>query len=193
VIIQAKPIGPYRLDFAVVRPGGRGLAIEADGYDFHSSKDAWEADRRRDRYLAKLGWQTIRFAGSEIHSDALKCAQEVREVLAVLGPTDDTLPMPVIESDAQEVHLTRVRNKIGPVILAFCASRLEDGRPEFHADDLRKYVEAHNGVAPASPDRVLRDLRQKGELGYQNTDRRKSLYRIDWVGNPPVDLACWAP
>lgn len=36
------------------------LAIEVDGFRHHSSRDAFERDRRRDAKLKTLGWQVIR-------------------------------------------------------------------------------------------------------------------------------------
>jgi hypothetical protein len=73
----------------------------------------------------------------------------------------------------QEENLNRVRSRIGHVIMEF--ARIYAGRM-FHADDLREYVREHYGVAPASPDRILRDLRQRGLLNYIVINRKQSLY-----------------
>lgn len=35
------------------------LAVEADGYQWHSSRSAWERDRRRLRELSDLGWEVL--------------------------------------------------------------------------------------------------------------------------------------
>jgi hypothetical protein len=78
--------------------------------------------------------------------------------------------------DSQEEHLRRVRSKIARAVLEFC-----DAHTEFHAAQLRAYVVAQELVAPASPDRILRDLRQKGFLDYEVIDRRASLYRVKYV------------
>ena len=50
---------------------------------------------------------------------------------------------------------------------------------EWHVEELRRFVfDKVNGyVAPASPDRILRDLRQKGRVNYVVVSRAKSLYR----------------
>jgi len=72
-------------------------------------------------------------------------------------------------------NLQRVRVKLSHAILMFVANRRMDGRLDFHADDLREYVNRH---APGSPDRVLRDLRQRGLVNYELLSRRGSLYRI---------------
>ena len=47
----------------------------------------------------------------------------------------------------------------------------------FHADDLRRYVARLTGIiAPASADRVLRNLRQNRVIDYKVISRRESLY-----------------
>lgn len=67
-------VGRYRLDFA---DAGRKLAIEADGFEFHTSKDQFTKDRQRQRDLELDGWRFIRFSGSEIHADADACAKQI--------------------------------------------------------------------------------------------------------------------
>lgn len=80
----------------------------------------------------------------------------------------------------QHENLDRVRGKIGRAVLSFCSGRV--GR-QFHADELRKYVETNAGryVAPASADRILRDLRQRGWIDYEITSRAGSLYFVKMV------------
>ena len=77
-------------------------------------------------------------------------------------------------------HLDRVRDRIGDAILDF--SRKVEG--QWHMDELRRYVIRNVGVvAPASPDRILRALRQEGLVNYVVVSRRGSLYQ--WVPLPP--------
>lgn len=73
----------------------------------------------------------------------------------------------------------RVRKAIRWAIVTFFSDRIASGRCDFHADELRQYVRKHAGdlVAPASPDRIMRDLRQGGEINYDLVSRSKSLYR----------------
>ena len=52
------------------------VAVEADGYQWHSSRSAWERDRRRLRELADQGWQVV----SVTHGDLAR-ADEVIETL----------------------------------------------------------------------------------------------------------------
>ena len=74
-------------------------------------------------------------------------------------------------------HLSSVSSRIGGSILNFYG--VNRGR-EFHANDLRQHVSEQTGLtAPASADRVMRDLRQKGKLQYIVVNRAGSLYRFD--------------
>src|SRR3981189_1962764 len=81
---------------------------------------------------------------------------------------------------SQDEELVRVGTKIGPTVLAFCGLN-----EYFHAAQLRAYVVQETQVAPASPDRILRALRQKGLLDYEVLDRRASFYRVKRVGPAP--------
>lgn len=80
--------------------------------------------------------------------------------------------------EEQEQQLARVTGALGRAILSFARSRKATGQVEFHADELREWVAARCPAAPASADRVLRDLRRAGLLDYEVIDRRKSLYRL---------------
>lgn len=76
---QAK-IGPYRADLLIEdrRPeAARRLVIECDGQEFHSSEQAIDRDRRRDRWFAANHIFVMRFSGAEIHRDARGCAAQV--------------------------------------------------------------------------------------------------------------------
>jgi len=78
---------------------------------------------------------------------------------------------------ANAPHLARVSARISEAIVAFCRARV--GK-EFFADDLRRYVTAQVGaVAPGSADRILRALRQGGEVDYVVVDRAASKYRVN--------------
>lgn len=82
--------------------------------------------------------------------------------------------------DAQAVNLQRVGGRIGPVVEDFCRERLG---MTFHVADLQSYVLGRALVAPASPDRILRDLRSRGLIAYEVVNRSQSLYRLTRVGN----------
>lgn len=80
-----------------------------------------------------------------------------------------------MNDDANERQ--RVSARIGEAVMDFCRSRAE-----FHADELRQYVDHHAGrTAPGSADRILRQLRGKGRLDYVVTSRRESRYQVRWA------------
>lgn len=74
-------IGPYRVDFLLRLPvrGAQSVdvVIECDGHDFHErTKHQARRDKARDRYLESLGYRVVRFAGSEIWANPLRCAEQ---------------------------------------------------------------------------------------------------------------------
>ena len=81
-------------------------------------------------------------------------------------------------SGTQGAHLKRVRQKLAPVVLAFCLRRLDMGRPQFTMASLATYVLARAIAAPDSPSRVLRDLRRRGIVACDLVSRRESTYRV---------------
>ncbi len=44
----------------------RRLIVETDGYRFHSSPRAFEADRHREQVLAMAGWRVVRFSWRQV-------------------------------------------------------------------------------------------------------------------------------
>ena len=47
---------------------GAGVGVELDGFEFHSSRDAFERGRARDADLAAVGWLMVHFT-AETASD----------------------------------------------------------------------------------------------------------------------------
>ena len=80
--------------------------------------------------------------------------------------------------DSHGANLERVRTKLAHAILLFAATRRLQGKLEFRGEELREYVNKVSPGAPGSPDRVLRDLRQRGFVRYELLSRRDSLYRL---------------
>jgi very-short-patch-repair endonuclease len=52
------PVGGYKVDVAF--PGEK-VAIETDGWAFHSSQEDFQKDRERQNKIALLGWKVLRF------------------------------------------------------------------------------------------------------------------------------------
>lgn len=71
------PVGPYRADIIVEAPSGKWLAVEADGAQYHNTKEAVARDKRRDRYFAIQGVAVMRFTGAEINRDPRGCAAQI--------------------------------------------------------------------------------------------------------------------
>ncbi len=80
-----------------------------------------------------------------------------------------------VAETVQDKELKRVRGKTAGLIMEFfdCHQVGET----FHAEDLFKFVAARCDVAPASVDRVMRDMRRRGWVNYEVVNRSASLYR----------------
>ena len=58
------------------------IIVECDGHEFHQkSKQQVEKDNQRERDLKKLGYEVVRFSGSEIFKDAEKCVEDLLDIL----------------------------------------------------------------------------------------------------------------
>ena len=75
-------------------------------------------------------------------------------------------------------NLRRVNDAIGASIVAFCRRRIG---ARFRMATLLECVMRGRKVAPDSPGRILRHLRQRGVVKYVVVDRRQSLYRVTSV------------
>jgi very-short-patch-repair endonuclease len=57
------------------------LGIEVDGYEHHSSPDAFQHDRTRQNRLVALGWTILRFTWNDIVNDPAMVARTIREAI----------------------------------------------------------------------------------------------------------------
>ena len=64
----------YRVDFLIP---SKKIVIELYGYQHHNTKVKITKDAERERYLQRVGYQVIRFTGTEVFKDARKCVYEV--------------------------------------------------------------------------------------------------------------------
>ena len=77
----------------------------------------------------------------------------------------------------QEENISRVSQKIAYAILEFW--EYTGPKTPFHMENLLKYVRTRlPKIAPDSPSRVMRDLRQHKVINYVVLNRRKSLYKF---------------
>ena len=59
------------------------IAIFADGFLYHKSKESFERDRNIDRWLQKNGWITLRFPGGLIYRNVQLCVNDIEKFLEV--------------------------------------------------------------------------------------------------------------
>jgi len=69
----------YRIDMAYPE---RLLAIEGDGFEFHSGRDIFERDRVRQNDLVLAGWRVLRFTWRQICREPEWVAEQIRRALA---------------------------------------------------------------------------------------------------------------
>jgi very-short-patch-repair endonuclease len=74
-------IGPYRIDIAF--PNAK-LAVECDGAQYHRGTELQlERDQKRDKYLARKGWRTLRIEGIAIRRDIGYCIERIKKALGI--------------------------------------------------------------------------------------------------------------
>lgn len=63
------------------------VIVECDGFMYHSDREAFASDRRRDRTFQQRGYRVLRFPGTEIHADPVAMSAELFDALhAIAGP-----------------------------------------------------------------------------------------------------------
>jgi len=65
------------------------IIVECDGYQFHSDQGSFTQDRRRDRVLKKMGFEVLRYSGSEIYRDPINTAYELFDYLQGIGSENE--------------------------------------------------------------------------------------------------------
>lgn len=78
----------YRIDYAL-RGSERTIAVELDGFEFHSNRDAFSYDRLRQNDLTGSGLDVIRFSYDSIRSETARCVAQLQTHLRldpVLAP-----------------------------------------------------------------------------------------------------------
>ncbi|PIU17711.1 MAG: hypothetical protein COT18_12575 [Elusimicrobia bacterium CG08_land_8_20_14_0_20_59_10] len=92
VILRAAKV-KYRLDFAIFCKRGK-LDIECDGRGWHSAPAQRARDGRRDKWLQRSGWITLRFGGHEVLCNLPGCLREIRTAIKNLGGIRPGRPFP---------------------------------------------------------------------------------------------------
>jgi len=86
---------------------------------------------------------------------------------------------------SQAAELSRVQANIGDLVERFVQDRWQTAQPRFYIQDLHDYIAARTQIAPASPDRILRQLRLEGKFDYKVVNRSDSCYEITSVNSGP--------
>jgi very-short-patch-repair endonuclease len=71
-------VGPFLVDFLWEECR---LIVEVDGYEFHSDRSSFEADRARDAELTVLGYQVLRFTYRQVTEEPDRIAATIRQML----------------------------------------------------------------------------------------------------------------
>lgn len=79
-LIYQYQVKKYVLDFAYIDDIFK-LAIEIDGHEYHKTKKQRTHDAKRARELTALGWDVIRFTGSEVYQNPIKCALQAKKII----------------------------------------------------------------------------------------------------------------
>lgn len=116
----------------------------------------------------------------------LRDDQPFEAVLANAQVHQDAGPYAPVDGETHAENLKRVQELIGPLVLEFC--QLHEGQ-EWHIVQLLNYVHVRiwpRKIAPASPQRILQNMRKHKKLYYECLSRPKSLY---WIP-PPEEGGC---
>jgi very-short-patch-repair endonuclease len=62
------------------------VIVEAEGFQFHSGREAWESDIARYNALAVHGWTVLRLTHSDLQGGAEAFASSVGRAIAARGP-----------------------------------------------------------------------------------------------------------
>ena len=89
------PIGPYIADFACLEAG---VVIEVDGGQHHGS----EEDRRRDRYLSRIGFKVLRFWNNDVVANLEGVRALIAQCLAERCPHPSLPPFPLGTEEGAE-------------------------------------------------------------------------------------------
>ena len=94
VLLACAGLAPDEAQWVIRDAGGRFVArvdfvylaarliVEADGFDFHSSRDAYRKDRRKANAYCREDWSLLRFSWEDIRLDPDYVVDAVRAELA---------------------------------------------------------------------------------------------------------------
>lgn len=132
----------YRLDYEIAGAEHR-IAVELDGFEFHSSRPAFSYDRLRQNDLQATGRVIVRFSYDSIRRDTRRCVEQLQAVLRmdsllsqfviddpVIEPPQmdpDPLfalrPAPAAEQPMTDGYFDSVRDKLNQKTLRECQTQ----------------------------------------------------------------------
>lgn len=77
-LVRAMPFGPWTVDLAF--PAAR-VAVEVDGWAWHSDPERFLADRRKQNALVAAGWTVLRFTWSDVHDRPGETVARIRRAV----------------------------------------------------------------------------------------------------------------
>ncbi len=78
------PFGPYQIDVAF---RDLKIAIEVDGWAFHSDPDTFRRDRKRQNHLILNGWQVLRFTWLDLVEYPQRVLTAIRSAISARQST----------------------------------------------------------------------------------------------------------
>jgi very-short-patch-repair endonuclease len=72
------PVGRYKVDVGFPKAK---VAIEVDGWAFHSSQEDFQIDRERQNYISLLGWKVLRFTWLDLTEYPQRVIAEIRRAI----------------------------------------------------------------------------------------------------------------
>ena len=89
--IDGKTIRPDILLWIPEQPELK-IVVECDGFDYHSDREKFTSDRKRDRALQAKGYQILRYSGTEIYRNPAGVTADLAQHLWEFQETEDIQP-----------------------------------------------------------------------------------------------------
>lgn len=124
----------YRIDFALLPPAGKKIAIEIDGFNKTTAgniatSEHQDSDSARRSELAIAGWHLLSFTNRQVQTQAGECRRQIENILLTdraHDPASGSFDHPRLASASPTVHTTSApraaaaaperRNSTGPLL-----------------------------------------------------------------------------
>ncbi len=109
----------YRLDYEL-RGSEQRIAVELDGFEFHSSRRSFNYDRLRQNDIQATGRMVLRFSYDSIRTETARCIHQLQAVLStdprLAGFLVDEPDIPVPDMDPDPIHALGP-SPVGPSVM----------------------------------------------------------------------------